>query len=126
MNVAIDPASAVAPFEQVRAALARQIADGTLPVGTRLPTVRALAAELSLATNTVARAYRELETAGLIQTRGRAGSVVAAAGDAARARAAAAAATYVATTDSLGIDRDEARAIVAAALQAGPAADPAG
>ena len=117
MNVVIDPESAVPPFEQVRAQLAHRIADGTLPVGTKLPTVRALAADLILATNTVARAYRELETAGMIETRGRAGTFVAASGDASRTRTAAAAADYVTTADSLGVSRDEALSIVTAALR---------
>ena len=117
MNVVIDPESAVPPFEQVRAQLAHRIANGTLPVGTKLPTVRALAADLSLATNTVARAYRELETAGMIETRGRAGTFVAASGDASRTRVAAAAADYVTTVDRLGVSRDEALAIVTAALR---------
>ena len=67
MTVVIDTTSALPPFEQVRAQLAQQINDGTLPVGVRLPTVRSLAAELGLATNTVARAYRELESASLLK-----------------------------------------------------------
>ena len=41
------------------------VADGTLPAGTRLATVRQMAADLGLAPNTVARAYRELEADGL-------------------------------------------------------------
>ena len=41
-----------------------------------LPTVRALAADLGLAANTVAKAYRALETDGVIETRGRAGTFV--------------------------------------------------
>ena len=49
---------------------------GRLTPGTKLPTVRGLAAELGLAANTIARAYRELEGLGVIETRGRAGSVV--------------------------------------------------
>ncbi len=77
----IDPTSAVPPFEQVRAHYAARIGDGTLVVGTRLPTVRALADELGLAVNTIARAYRELEAAGLVETRGRAGTVVSARGE---------------------------------------------
>ena len=47
-----------------------------LPPGTRLPTVRALAETLGVAANTVARAYRELEHAGVVTTRGRSGTVV--------------------------------------------------
>jgi DNA-binding transcriptional regulator YhcF (GntR family) len=117
MNVVIDTASTVPPFEQIRGQLAQQINDGTLPVGSKLPTVRSLAAELGLATNTVARAYRELESASLVETRGRGGTFVGANGDASRARAAAAAADFVVIVDGLGIDRGYALAIVRAALQ---------
>jgi hypothetical protein len=64
----VDSACAAPPFEQVRSDLARRINDGTLPAGLRLPTVRQFAADLGLAANTVARAYRELEAGGLIET----------------------------------------------------------
>lgn len=117
MTVVIDPTSALPPYEQVRAQLAQQINDGTLAVGSKLPTVRSLAAELGLATNTVARAYRELESASLLETRGRAGTFVGANGDAGKAKVSGAAAEYVAIVDQLGIDRRTALAIVAAALQ---------
>lgn len=70
--IVIDGASPVPPYEQLRAQLAGQIQDRTLAVGARLPTIRRLAADLGLAVNTVGRAYRELEEAGLIGTRGRA------------------------------------------------------
>jgi DNA-binding transcriptional regulator YhcF (GntR family) len=117
MTVVVDTLSALPPFEQIRTQLAQQINDGSLPVGSKLPTVRSLAAELGLATNTVARAYRELETASLVETRGRAGTFVAANGDASKARASPAAVEYVSAIDQLGIDRRSALAIVAAALQ---------
>jgi DNA-binding transcriptional regulator YhcF (GntR family) len=52
-------------------------ASGVLPQGTRLPAIRQLAADLALASGTVARAYRELEAAGIIVTRGRHGTYVA-------------------------------------------------
>lgn len=68
--ITVDPDSPVPPYEQVRVQLAELIGDGRLPVGSRLPTVRQLAADLRLAANTVARAYRELEGAGLLETRG--------------------------------------------------------
>ncbi|WP_110182933.1 GntR family transcriptional regulator [Nocardioides solisilvae] len=64
------------PFEQVRTQLAAGIAAGDLAAGTRLPPVRALAEELGLAVNTVARVYKELEADGLVETRGRNGTVV--------------------------------------------------
>lgn len=73
----LDPGSPVPPYEQLRSAVALQVAEGTLVAGTRLPTVRALAADLGLAVNTVAKAYRALESDGVIETRGRAGTYVA-------------------------------------------------
>ena len=115
--VQLDPGCAIAPFDQVRAQLAAQIADGRLVAGTRLPTVRALAGELGIAVNTAARAYRELETAGLIETRGRAGTVVSACGDAGRQRLQSAAQRYAAQAREAGIDADEALAMVRATLR---------
>ncbi|MCT2586835.1 GntR family transcriptional regulator [Actinophytocola gossypii] len=112
----IDAESDLPPYEQVRAQLARRISDRTLTVGTRLPTVRALAAELGLAVNTVARAYRELEEAGMVETRGRAGTFVSSLGDSSRDTLRRAAAEYAATARALGIGADEAVAAVRAAL----------
>lgn len=120
--IVIDTASPVPPFEQLRVQLARQIQDRTLAVGARLPTIRHLAADLGLAVNTVGRAYRELEEAGLIETRGRAGSYVSAAGEEGRERARRAAADYAAVIASIGIDAEEAIRIVRAALTPGAAA----
>jgi DNA-binding transcriptional regulator YhcF (GntR family) len=114
--IVIDPASPVPPFEQLRAQLAAQIQERALAVGTRLPTIRRLAADLGLAVNTVGRAYRELEDAGLIETRGSAGSFVSAAGEQGRERAHRAAAEYAAVIASVGIDPNEAVRIVQAAL----------
>ena len=74
--VRADTRSPVPPYEQVRTQLAVLIEVGELPPGARLPTVRQLAADLDLAVNTVARAYRELEAAGLVVTRRRAGTSV--------------------------------------------------
>lgn len=75
--VEIDLRSPVPPFEQIRARIADLVAAGELPAGTRLPSVRALAGDLGIAPNTVVRAYRELEAAGVVHTaRGR-GTMVA-------------------------------------------------
>jgi DNA-binding transcriptional regulator YhcF (GntR family) len=115
--ITIDPGSSLPPFEQVRSQLARQISDRTLAVGTRLPTVRGLATELGLAANTVARAYRELEEAGLVETRGRAGTFVSALGERSRVALRQAAAEYAATAHALGIGSGEALDVVRAALR---------
>lgn len=73
----VDTRSPVPPFEQLRHQLLAQIESGELTPGAQLPTVRRMAADLGLAPNTVARAYRELEKAGLVRTAGRRGTVVA-------------------------------------------------
>lgn len=116
MLITLDPDSAVPPFEQVRAQIAELARSGEAPVGTKLPTVRGLAEQLGLAANTVAKAYRELETAGVVQTRGRHGTVIAASGDASLAVAAKAAAAYAERVHGLGIPAEQARAVVEAAL----------
>ena len=119
IEVTIDPDSPTAPFEQVRSQIAAAVAEGRLPAGTRLPTVRRLAADLGLAANTVARAYRELEADSVIATHGRRGTFVrsevvdgptahASAADAARA----AAADYVHAVRRLGLSSPEALRLV--------------
>lgn len=68
--------SSVPPYSQLRRAIIAARASGRLQAGDRLPPMRALALELGLAVNTVAKAYKELEAAGVIETHGRAGSFV--------------------------------------------------
>ena len=75
-TVTLDMTAATPPYEQVRAQLAGHIRAGALRPGDKLPVVRALAADLGVATNTVARAYRELEASGLVTTRRRVGTIV--------------------------------------------------
>src|SRR3954462_7611630 len=75
--VKADPRGGKPLFDQLRSQIIEGIRSGRLEPGTRLPTVRELASELSMAVNTVARAYRELETAGILETRGRFGTFVA-------------------------------------------------
>jgi DNA-binding transcriptional regulator YhcF (GntR family) len=104
--ITVDHGSPVPPYEQVREQVRAQVESGELAPGTRLPTVRGLAGDLGLAANTVARAYRELEALGLIETRGRAGSVVS--GDGVEQAARQAAREYAERTRALGIDREVA------------------
>lgn len=102
----IDPSDARPPFEQLRRQLVAQIAAGELPPGTKLPPVRRLATDLALAPNTVARAYRELESEGYLVTQGRNGTLVAPSA-AADAHAAALTSEFVRAMRRLGVD-DEA------------------
>jgi DNA-binding transcriptional regulator YhcF (GntR family) len=76
MMLSVDTESAVPPFEQIRAQISQLAASGELPTGTRLPSIRQLSADLGLAPGTVGRAYRELETDGVISARGRHGSFI--------------------------------------------------
>ncbi|MFE3293186.1 GntR family transcriptional regulator [Rhodococcus sp. NPDC059234] len=117
MRIVIDPDSPTAPFEQLKRQVLEQVRGGTLIAGTKLPTVRALAEELGLAANTVAKSYRELETLGAIETRGRLGSFVAAVGDASMAAAERAATEYVAVVRGLGLADEVARRLVDAAIR---------
>jgi GntR family transcriptional regulator len=74
--VRIDLSSTQPLGEQIRAEIRDAIARGEVRPGESLPTVRQLAADLGINLNTVARAYRFLETEGLVTTiRGR-GTVV--------------------------------------------------
>ncbi|AXK34019.1 GntR family transcriptional regulator [Streptomyces armeniacus] len=118
LQIGIDTGAAEAPYEQLRAQIAEQARGGTLPVGYRLPTVRGLAGELGLAANTVAKAYRALEADGVVETRGRNGTFVAAAGAAADRELAEAAQAYARRARRLGLDRAAARAAVEDALRA--------
>ena len=74
--ILVDSDDPTPPFEQIRAGLAVEIQSGRLPAGHRLPTVRQLAADLRVAVGTAARAYRELEEAGLVSTHRSQGTVV--------------------------------------------------
>ena len=77
LKIAIDLASGVPPYEQIRSQIMGHVAAENLSVGDRLPPIRTLASDLGLAAGTVARAYRELELAGVVTTRRRAGTVIA-------------------------------------------------
>jgi DNA-binding transcriptional regulator YhcF (GntR family) len=112
----VDPASPTPPFDQLRSQIAAMIGDGRLPGGARLPTVRQLAGDLGLAANTVARAYRELEQAGLVHTRGRHGTFVVPGRDRVERRVQQLAEDYAAHTRQLGVDAATALHQVRAAL----------
>jgi DNA-binding transcriptional regulator YhcF (GntR family) len=116
----VDAAGPTPPYEQLRARVLERVASGDLPAGFRLPPVRALAEQLGLAANTVARAYKELEADGIVETRGRGGTLVAAQGDAAQRAVQQAAAEYATKARSLKLTPDEALRIVTAALAADP------
>ncbi|MDP9454283.1 MAG: GntR family transcriptional regulator [Actinomycetota bacterium] len=72
----VDPRSGVPIYVQLVEGVRRALEVGTLRPGERLPTVRALAGELTVAPNTVVKAYNELQREGLIESRAGVGTVV--------------------------------------------------
>ncbi|NCD16354.1 MAG: GntR family transcriptional regulator [Actinobacteria bacterium] len=117
--ITVDVTSGVPPYEQIRTQIASLIATGALPAGTRLPTVRDLATDLGVAVGTVARAYRELEAAGLVTSRRRTGTVVAAGGTVGDAPVQAAVSALVAAARRSGLADDDVLALVRGALLGG-------
>lgn len=122
MKVSIDTTSPVPPYEQLRSALEEHIMRGLLETGSRLPSVRQLAADLRVAPGTVQRAYTELQLAGLVSSRARRGVVVT--GDrrsftaTVAERLADATRRYAETARSLGATDADIRAAVDKALDA--------
>ena len=73
----VDVHSGVPIYVQIADQVRRAIEAGSLRSGERLPTVRRLARELSVAPNTIVKAYSELQRVGLIEGRPGVGTVVA-------------------------------------------------
>jgi len=74
--IQILPGSSEPIYVQVAEQISKAIARGELASGDKLPAVRKLAAELVINPNTVARAYRRLEQAGLVTTKTGSGTFV--------------------------------------------------
>ena len=74
--------SGVPIYRQIVQILSGKILSGALPPGEKIPSIRDVTAELNVNPNTVAKAYRELELAGLIETRRGMGCFVAESADA--------------------------------------------
>jgi len=72
----VDPRSGVPLYLQLIDQVKRAVALGALQPGEQLPTVKALAVDLTVNPNTVARAYRELERDSVIETSQGRGSFV--------------------------------------------------
>lgn len=117
IELSIDPESDVAPYEQVRRGIIELVNSGRLLAGSRIPTVRALAEELDLAPNTVARSYRELEAEDVIETRGRQGSFVKAHADSSVQRAAQLTVEHVAALRQFRVDDTQIEALLKQALR---------
>jgi GntR family transcriptional regulator len=79
MDIHISPADGVPIYLQIVNQVKYLAASGRLAPGEELPAIRVLAERLTINPNTVARAYRELENAGVVHKRRTAGTYVSAA-----------------------------------------------
>ncbi|MFP4059090.1 MAG: GntR family transcriptional regulator [bacterium] len=68
INFQLDPKAGTPFYRQIIDQIKFGIASGSLKTGEQLPTVRALAVELKVNLNTVAKAYRELEIQNILET----------------------------------------------------------
>ncbi len=117
----IDPRSAVPPYEQLRQQVTALVLGGALIPGARLPAIRQLSNDLGLAGGTVARAYRELESDGVVTTHGRHGTVIAGPPHrpAPQAELLSAARRYAARASTEGASLDDALTAVRVAFASG-------
>lgn len=80
MQIHISTTDGVPIYLQIVNQVKYLVAAGRLAEGEELPPIRTLAERLTINPNTVARAYRELEAAGVVVKRRTAGTYVSAAG----------------------------------------------
>ena len=118
----VDPRSGVPIYLQVIEQVKRSVAIGVLGAGEQLPTVKQLALDLTINPNTVAKAYRELERDGVIETSPGRGSFVKSNGVKDTTKAAAtdvardAIATAVREAKSIGLGAEDIRSLANAAI----------
>lgn len=68
INFRLDPKTGTPFYRQIIDQIKFGIASGNLKTGEQLPTVRALAVDLKVNLNTIAKAYRELEIQNVLET----------------------------------------------------------
>lgn len=114
----IDHESSVTLYEQLHSGFIERITSGELIAGTKLPTVRQLATDLSVAPYTIARVYRALEADGFVKTLGRNGTVVNAREGTSAELLQVTANEYAARARELGISAEDALGYARTALSA--------
>lgn len=115
MLLHLDFGSDIPIYQQIRDQVVVGIADGRLPPGEKLPTVRALAEESGVNTMTVSKAYQLLKQEGYIRTDRRSGTVVCPRGNRGKLEGATLRALRVSLSELrlAGLDREEALALCA-------------
>lgn len=118
----VDPRSGIPIYLQLIEQVKRWVAIGVLQPGEQLPTVKALAVDLTINPNTVARAYRDLERDAVIETSPGRGSFIRGNGTAASAKQTLSDVAMngillaVREAKSIGLSGSEIQALVTSAL----------
>lgn len=115
--ITLDDADARGPAEQIRAQFAALIRAGELAAESKLPPVRQLAGDLRVAPGTVAKAYKELESAGMVRA-GRAAGTRVNPGQAVAAPALEEASAFTRAARNAGLSLAEAQSLLAAGWNA--------
>jgi GntR family transcriptional regulator len=118
----VDPRSGVPIYLQIIEQVKRSVVLGALGSGEQLPTVKQLALDLTVNPNTIARAYRELERQGVIETSVGRGSFVRADGTENSPKVAAEIGQHaldlaLREAKSVGLTADEVRALFETSLR---------
>ena len=118
MYISVDPKSSTPLYVQIKEQMRLAVASGAIKPGEQVPTVRDLATQLRINLNTVARAYRELQSEGLLTSRQGSGTFVSPDAQAisqaeSRQMVRQMLDRIAATARSLQIERDELLALVA-------------
>lgn len=77
MILSIDRHSPIPASQQILDQIKSFVAARTIKAGYQLPTIRQLARDLGVSPGTVARTYRDLDSAGITESRGRHGTFIA-------------------------------------------------
>jgi DNA-binding transcriptional regulator YhcF (GntR family) len=123
--IRVDLDSVVPPYEQIREQIETMAISGVLASGAPLPSIRQLAADLGVAPGTVAHAYGELASAGIVRSRTGRGTVVAARGQRVASKRAeselrSAADVFTRRVQQLGVAPAAALAVITDSLNALP------
>lgn len=76
MHIEIDIDSPVPVYKQLAQQIIQGVLGGTLSAGDAMPSIRQLASDLDLNHNTVAKAYKQLESQHVLLTAGRRGTFI--------------------------------------------------